>query len=84
MSKSNIDDTEEAVLRRIIRYTNAIELEKASLDQLVAAVRKLPKSAARDAALERAGYWVDGSWVARSCGQGWETPFVELRRLLLA
>jgi hypothetical protein len=52
------------------------------LDRLLAEVRALPASPARDAALERAGWWHDGTWLARSCGQKWETPFVELRALL--
>ncbi len=52
------------------------------LDKLIERVKALPATPERDAALERAGWWMDGSWVARSCGQGWLTPYRELLDLL--
>lgn len=55
---------------------------RTELDRLIEAARGLAPSAERDAALERAGWWIDGTWGARSCGQKWESPFVELRRLV--
>jgi hypothetical protein len=51
-------------------------------DKLVAEVKALPASDARDRVLEQAGYWLDGTWAARSCGLRWQHPMTAMRVLL--
>jgi len=71
-----------ARLRGLVTAPAPAPAVKPELDQLIERVKALPPSEARDAALDRAGLWLSGAWVAASCGKGWKTPFEELRALL--
>lgn len=63
--------------------TAATDIKRSpGLDTLIARVRALPQSLERDTALEHAEFWIAGTWVARSCGQRWESPFIELLDVL--